>query len=399
MGTKLQKLLVFLLFVFLPSQLGYHFWPEWSFVNGIRVDYFSPTIYFTDLFILGILALWFVERPMIRLNAHKLIVVGLVLLVSGLMSQSPMLAGYKTFRLVWYFLFGVYWFRKGHNFQKEFIWGLSIALVYTSFLAVFQFINQSSVGGMWYWLGERAYSVSTPGIAKTFVAPFGMLVRSYATFPHPNLLAAFLVTTSALLISVNKKLTQWFWFIPAMALVVAGSRFGMAATLLLLAVVVWGKTRKEYKRGITGVILTLAILALFFPGNPESFAERAVLNQRAVRLAAENLPFGVGFGNFVLASSKLDGIIKTNLVLQPVHNVFLLVLAELGIVGLLVFIKGFAMWAKATLRSRNLYLIGLLVIVVGWGMIDHFWLTLHQGTLLLAVIISQTALQSKSKNL
>ena len=38
-----------LLIIFLPTQLGYHFWPEYTRVFGLRIDYLAPTIYLTDL--------------------------------------------------------------------------------------------------------------------------------------------------------------------------------------------------------------------------------------------------------------------------------------------------------------------------------------------------------------
>ena len=65
-----KKLLLFedfffvLLIFLIPSQLAYHFWPNWAFVGGVRVDYFAPTIYLTDILIVVILAL-FVLRTVI----------------------------------------------------------------------------------------------------------------------------------------------------------------------------------------------------------------------------------------------------------------------------------------------------------------------------------------------
>src|ERR1035437_4087149 len=50
--NKISKIFFYLLILFLPTQLGKHFWPNFSFVYGLRLDYHSPTIYFTDLLIL-----------------------------------------------------------------------------------------------------------------------------------------------------------------------------------------------------------------------------------------------------------------------------------------------------------------------------------------------------------
>src|SRR3989344_9415701 len=52
------SLFFYLLILFLPTQLGRHFWPNFSFVSGIRIDYLSPTLYATDIFILLIFVFW-----------------------------------------------------------------------------------------------------------------------------------------------------------------------------------------------------------------------------------------------------------------------------------------------------------------------------------------------------
>ena len=52
---KINYWLIALLVLLSPSQLGIHFWPEWSLVDGIKIDFLSPTIYFTDLLFLGTL--------------------------------------------------------------------------------------------------------------------------------------------------------------------------------------------------------------------------------------------------------------------------------------------------------------------------------------------------------
>ncbi len=57
----IHKILFLILLAFLPVQLGRHFWPKWSYVMGLRIDYLSPTIYLTDILVFLILFLWLVE--------------------------------------------------------------------------------------------------------------------------------------------------------------------------------------------------------------------------------------------------------------------------------------------------------------------------------------------------
>ena len=48
--ARTEKIALFLFLLAIPTQLGRHFWPEWSRVVGIRVDYLSPTLYLVDMF-------------------------------------------------------------------------------------------------------------------------------------------------------------------------------------------------------------------------------------------------------------------------------------------------------------------------------------------------------------
>src|SRR5476649_2203358 len=55
--TQFSKLLSYLLIFLLPTQLGIHFWPNFSLLLGIRVDYLSPTLYVTDVVILSLIVI------------------------------------------------------------------------------------------------------------------------------------------------------------------------------------------------------------------------------------------------------------------------------------------------------------------------------------------------------
>ena len=51
---KISKIILFWLLLLIPTQLGKHFWFDWSLVWGMRVDYFSPTDYGIDILYLGL---------------------------------------------------------------------------------------------------------------------------------------------------------------------------------------------------------------------------------------------------------------------------------------------------------------------------------------------------------
>ena len=71
---------------------------------------------------------------------------------------------------------------------------------------------QHSLGGIFWFLGERTFTVDTPGIARfplCLPSFFGCIefLRSYATFPHPNVLAGYLAVGVPLLL--NKQIAKY----------------------------------------------------------------------------------------------------------------------------------------------------------------------------------------------
>ncbi|HSX09267.1 MAG TPA: hypothetical protein VLF93_03880, partial [Candidatus Saccharimonadales bacterium] len=78
------------------------------------------------------------------------------------------------------------------------------------------------------------------------------------------------------------------------------------------------------------------------------------------------------------------------LYLQPVHNIFVLVATETGLIGLALFVW---LLIATTIRIRRLEkgmrlpFVVLFLIIVATGSFDHYWLTLQQGQLLFAVIL------------
>jgi len=47
-----ERCIFYLLILFFPTQLGKHFWPDFSIVSGIRIDYLSATLYITDVLLI-----------------------------------------------------------------------------------------------------------------------------------------------------------------------------------------------------------------------------------------------------------------------------------------------------------------------------------------------------------
>ena len=63
---------------------------------------------------------------------------------------------------------------------------------------------------------------------------------------------------------------------------------------------------------------------------------RQIYSYYAQKIIAENRLLGVGLGNFTLTLKKKSNNLA-NYEIQPVHNLYLLIAAELGILGLILW--------------------------------------------------------------
>ena len=106
-----------------------------------------------------------------------------------------------------------------------------------SLLVIAQFIKQGSLGGVFYFFGERFFTPATPGIANASING-ELLFRPYGTFSHPNVLAGFLlISLISLLFSLpwdKGKFEKTFW---AVTLLLGSS--ALLITMSRLAIVIW----------------------------------------------------------------------------------------------------------------------------------------------------------------
>jgi len=208
---------------------------------------------------------------------------------------------------------------------------------------MWQFVVQGSVGGWWYFLGERTFNSSTAGIANAVIN--GQLVlRPYGTLPHPNVLAGFLVV-SCLLVLGN--LTH-------------------------------------ISRKITAVVLGLGVLVLFLtPSRGDiwhGLSLRQQLNNIAVAQWLKSPIVGTGLGTSPLYQRNITNFALLH---QPIHNIYLLVLSETGFIGLVLFLFliYLAVQSPLAIIRNTLYVILIL------GLFDHYFLTIQQGQLVLSLIL------------
>jgi len=401
---KLHQKLFWLLIFLLPLQLGRHFWPNFSLVLGIRVDYLSPTIYLTDILVFLILCLWgfeaIINSQLSILNFLKkywwVVAIFIFLLANAFLAQNQGVAFYQFAKFLELSLLAFY-VAQNHHRPSKMALPLSLAVFYSSLIAIAQFFKQSSLNGFFWFLGERTFNIATPGIAKAIING-QLIMRPYGTFPHPNVLAGFLLIGLILglpyLFQKNKFLFTSYLCIVVLAVVLSFSRsvwlLGLISFLFFL-----GKSKIPKKlfwlAGGFWLIILILVFYLFphFSTN-EAFSQRMQLMKAALLMIKVSPLSGVGLNNFIVRLPEFWPVTGFTYWLQPVHNLYLLVLSETGVVGFLIFLWFLILVFKRLLKSSlgaNFPLLMALTAILLLGLTDHYWLTLQQGQLLLALVL------------
>lgn len=401
---RLHQKLFWLLILLLPVQLGRHFWPDFSFVLGLKIDYLSPTFYLTDLLVLMILSLWlwdcrFKLSIKIFINWLKknwwIIAIFLFLIVNALLAQNQGAAFYKLIKIIEFTLLGCYVAKNNYSLSNLYL-PLSLAVFYTTLIALIQFLTQSSLGNLFWWLGERTFDITTPGIAKTVING-QLFLRSYATFSHPNALAGFLLIALILTIPFLRKIRLWalvYLFLITLAIIFSFSRSVWLIGLLFLSIfILFIKKIKDIKLFIIVSLLFTSFLYLltikFDLLASESFFQRNQLMGAAFLMIKDYPLSGVGLNNFIVYLPVYWSQIGFTYWLQPVHNLYLLITAEIGLTGLIIFLWFlFLTYQKLFLKKNNrAFLLTALSAAFLLGFFDHYWLTLQQNQLLLTILL------------
>lgn len=380
----MQRFIFSLLIFLLPTQLAYHFWPDWAHIFGIRVDYLAPTIYTTDILI-GLLAGGWVFRH--RKLSLKPISIATALIFAFIslnivLAKFPEAALFKWAKVLEIIFFGYYVAKTKELKAVDWIFKpLAYSLILFSLIGISQFLIGKTIGGPAYYLGERSFNLSTPGIALVTLNGKEH-IRLYSTFPHPNAMAGYLAVSLVLTTfsGISKKLKLLVLVIGGVAFILTFS-LGAYLALIVSVSLYLAKVKK-----IISIVIILVLITIIFPRLvltrldsqtlPETVGERLVLMDKAENVFAKSPLVGVGLNNFYFSSNSL----------QPVHNIFLLVLSETGIIGLVLFLCLLFGSLQHSLEINNWKLIIPVLVIIITGLADHYWLTLQQNQLLLGLI-------------
>jgi len=445
MNTKLQKILerlIVLYVLLLPLSAVYIF--DEKFVSGFKSQYLTGQIFITEplLWIIVILSLiQFIKSTNFNELREKILKYYNIKILN--IEKSPrsiltlsiwLFIAFSGLSILWpadktaaYYL----WFRLlegaalffiivSLNIKKEKLFlALVIGSAFEGILALSQFLTQIIEPAK--WLGIAAHSADNLGDVVIETSS-GRWLRAYGTFSHPNILGGFatlgLIAAYGLFDLVKKRAIQLLLIVAAllsiMGLFFSFSRSAWLAALIILLIFLWLNKKSifniHYSIFILSPILLFIIFAyLFSPliltradfsNRLENISRQERISQvsRALSIIKQYPLIGTGINNFTIELQKIHPG-QPAYAYQPVHNLYLLIIAELGLIGFVFFVFMFYCFI-VFLKKHAIISIpaGLVVAILIIGLFDHYFWTQYIGIMLLWLSLTFIAQDSKMTN-
>lgn len=419
----IEKYLFYFFLFAIPFQTRKILWYSgWRFN-----EWQSVSIYATDVLLIILLFFWALNFKKFKLvrSDYFLIVFWAVSGISILNSSSHSISLFQWAKLLEFSFFYFYLSRYAlvrFGLVSSFF-AIMVGGVFQAVVAIVQFVKQSSLG--FKYLGESAINSDLSGIASFYMSTGEKIIRAYGTTPHPNVLAACLFFAMFgfyfiyLYYRLHAKHSPFFdtWD-RAMLGFYGVMLFAFFATFSRVVIFVWFvsfcfrsvviRAFKHYritfgthegrKRIIAILLVNLAVIILFSSLYFNEIVSRSNVSDEDQSVTLRTFYadqvlksdfnwLGVGMGNFVgWLRAKEPFLIQY--AYQPVHNIYLLIYSETGILGLTVFLlflislmKNFISRTRLK-RSYDLSMLFFFCSLLFIGFFDHFFWTLQQGRLI-----------------
>ena len=418
------SVLLFGIFVFvLPFWRRMEFTTPKSFLDGRFIEYLTYSIFSFDVILTILLTIWFFGALLgkkrmknfnwkIMLSFFSIVFFSFISMLSA--NYRP-ISAYYIFSLLIMFVVIFFMFNSIKTKKDIFLvlnfFALSMFL--QSLVAIFQFLKNQSIGLLFF--GEQLISPELNGIAKTSINGVKH-IRAYGTFSHPNILALFLLTSLIvifyLIVNYKDRVYRLFLFVASFFISLAiFFTFSRIVWLLTIGSIVFFSIKKnsfftEIKKKLKDkrfiyilaflIIIFLLFIFYFYPSiwwriNPfsattwQSFQDRFLVIKKSLILIREHPLFGIGIGNFVIEIAYLLTGYPVWMA-EPVHNVFLLILTEIGIFGLTSFIFMLYYIYKEA-KGAPYFLKNISVVFLISMFFDHYFWDIRQAQYLLFIFI------------
>jgi len=420
----LQKIIESLLLIFvflLPWQTKLILRPEINNFNEI-------SLYLSHLVLLLALIFFFIYQLKKKSYLYKTPIIWYFLgglevfiLASFFVAPDKILAAYH------YFLFlgglGIFYLvREGVNrgaYEESCLNRIKIIYVFLtsiffhSVLGIYQFLSQKSFAFKYLGLAKHDPQMLGTSIVETLS---GRWLRAYGGFDHPNifggvlvialLLSAFLLVRKKIInsqIQIGGVLLLFFsYFFALAALFFTFSRAAWLAFILGFIALSFSVFKQEdrwvLKRLLVLIFFSLMLFSLTFLPYKEliftrfkaetrlektSITERTNYIFESIEKIKKNPWLGVGAGNYVKHQEIITN--SNNPYEQPVHNSFLLILAESGIFAFASLFLFLFFLAKDC--RRQTFSLAIIISIIILLMLDHWLMSLPFGLLFFFLIL------------
>lgn len=392
------EFLTSLLIISLPINLAKTFIVDFGYVQGSLVDYLLPKIYFVQIiqaiFVIYVLYKFSIYLIVVQSKNKALkwfILIYLIFtLLSGLVAKNigSFIYSYITLLLNVCFAFCIgFVFYKYQKFYELFGLLISYVVIFISVVGIYQFIFQESLFNNYLLFGEIPFTFSTYMISKENFFGFTK-IPAYSIFSHPNVFGAFLSISLIWVFYFKKKIAFVFGII---GLLLTFSFLSYFVTFFGIISLIFIK-----KFGKTSVIASLIFILIFtFSSffvpiyskvlNYTTLIVRGNLQNASLEIISNAFFTGVGLNNSLMYMNSYLRIPNIVRFIQPVHNIYLLILSEIGIFGLLGFL-GICFSLFITLLRQSYGVPAVLFVSLSQllllGSYDHYIVTIIQTQLL-----------------
>lgn len=437
--TKIFNILFLIIVILLPMQTRYFLMIQ--NINHNFFEYGSISLYIIDVLIalFIIYGIFYSIKNKVLIDKKSKIFLFLLFLFNLSIFSSIFFSSEKIiaiYNLLKIFLFSTFSFIIFINkiklewFTNSFILSSSIQ----GFISIYQFIMQSVSANKYLGVSEQlSFNLGTYVIEGSF----GRILKSYGLFPHPNMLGLFLLIGLVFILfkiidhKKEKNLLEtsridfkmiylvYAFGINFIGLIFTFSRiaifiFIFSFILFLiyeLSIYIANRTalnkRSNYSLSIF-MVLIFIILSVSLPSS-DLLASRADINNRLVvkstnerliqlkdfkNYIQQKYLTGLGVGNYTIYKHNQNKDLNT-WDLQPVHNMYLLIFLETGIFGLLTFIS---LIAFKLIRNKEIKIIIPFVIILLFGLLDHFIITLTFGLIIFFLLLGLETDKNKEYN-
>ncbi|MEA3322675.1 MAG: O-antigen ligase family protein [Patescibacteria group bacterium] len=395
------------------------------FFDNEKWQYGTIGIYLSDILLVVLISLsiyLYKNHILLYITKNKKLIISALLFLlwgfaSTLLASDKLLALYFSFKLL--LAFNLFFLVQIIPIK---IRTMSFVLIGSIFiqniLGLYQFVTQNTFAQKLF--GISHYDVWRGGTAIINTADERWL-RMYGAMPHPNMFGGLLLC--GLLLSVylyittkkSASIVQIFLLtsiaMTTSSIILTFSRITWITSCVgIFALIIFiFKSRYYNTRKLLAPSLLILMTALLFFGtlhhvlfsrvahdttySHNSISDRHLYMNHAKQLIAKNPIFGSGIGNYTTTIFHIDNHTYPIWYYQPVHNIYILTIAEIGIIGFILFTIFFILvfhqiyTKRKNIKIANCAFLITTISILLIAFFDHWPITSHFGLLFLFFIL------------